>query len=196
MSALPRLAMEMGVMGPFPVVVADPPWLFQSNSDENPGKNARGHYECQPTEDIAAMPIGKLCGPDTSLFLWTTSPMLPDGLHVLQSWGCTYKSQMVWNKTGAFGTGYWNRNVHELVLVGRRGRGLLPANRTTLRSVFDAPVREHSRKPEIFSQIIEEGYPGIQKLDLFARQSRGPLWSPWGDQIALFDIDADIPVAA
>lgn len=38
MSALPSLAMEMGVFGPFDVIAADPPWLFASNSEAEPGR--------------------------------------------------------------------------------------------------------------------------------------------------------------
>ena len=195
MSSLPTLAMDMGVVGPFPVIVADPPWLFQSNSEENPGRNARSHYDCQPTEDIARMPIGELCGKDSTLYLWTTSPMLPEGLHVLESWGFTYKSQMVWIKP-SISTGYHNRNQHELVLVGRRGKGPLMENRTSVPSVFYGPKREHSRKPDQFAEIIESGYPNFHRLDLFARQRRSRLWTAWGNEIAHFDLDENLEEAA
>lgn len=189
MTSLPTLAMEMP-QGPFSVVVADPPWLFASNSDAEPGRNPRRHYPCQPTDDIARMPIGEVAGPDASLFLWAISPMLVEAIEVLQAWGFTYKSNIVWNK-GVRGLGYWCRSEHEILLIGRRGSGPLPANRTTLGSIINEKRREHSRKPEAFYSMIDTGYPNARILELFARKERGANWSAWGNQTDLFnDVEA------
>jgi len=182
---LPTLAFEMPA-GPFPVVVADPPWLFASNSEASPGKNARAHYECQPTDFIAGMPVGQVTGRNSTLFLWATSPMLPDALAVMAAWGFEYKSQIVWDKERV-ATGYHVRNQHELVLIGRRGRGPLMAHRATVPSIIRERSRQHSRKPEAFYDMIERGYPGTPKLELFARQDRGDLWTAWGNQTELFN---------
>lgn len=191
MTSLPTLAMEMP-QGPFPVVVADPPWLFASNSETEPGRNPRRHYPCQPTEDIARMPIGEVAGRDASLFLWAISPMLVEALEVMRAWGFDYKSNIVWDK-GVCGLGYWCRSEHEILLIGRRGAGPLMAHRTTTGSILTEKRREHSRKPEAFYSMIEAGYPTARILELFARQQRGPNWTAWGNQTDLFN---DLEVSA
>jgi N6-adenosine-specific RNA methylase IME4 len=49
----------------------------------------------------------------------------------------------------------------------------LAANRT-------APRREHSRKPEAY-ELIEQMYPELPKIELFARQRRNG-WDAWGNE--------------
>jgi N6-adenosine-specific RNA methylase IME4 len=48
--------------------------------------------------------------------------------------------------------------------------------------VIAAPRREHSRKPNEVYAIIEAMYPGLPKMELFARKAR-PGWAAWGNQI-------------
>jgi hypothetical protein len=80
------------------------------------------------------------------LFLWATVPMLPHALEVMAASGFSYKSSFVWVKPRA-GTGYWNRNQHELLLVGTKGNVPAPAAGTQWSSVIEAPTGRHSEKP-------------------------------------------------
>jgi N6-adenosine-specific RNA methylase IME4 len=75
------------------------------------------------------------------------------------------------------------RNQHELLLIGRRGEMPvpLPANRPP--SVIQAPRREHSQKPDEAYEVIERMYPGLPKIELFARNIR-PGWMQWGNEVA------------
>lgn len=50
-------------------------------------------------------------------------------------------------------------------------------------SVITAPRREHSRKPDEAYEMIEQMYPELPKIELFARQTR-PGWQAWGNKIA------------
>src|SRR5262249_23674159 len=68
--------------GPYRVIVADPPWLFKSNSAAKPGRNALAHYDCMSVDEIAAMPVHDYAAPDCVLFLWVTTPMLVIGAGV------------------------------------------------------------------------------------------------------------------
>jgi len=45
-------------------------------------------------------------------------------------------------------------------------------------------VREHSRKPEEFYELVEATCPG-SKLELFAREKR-PGWEAWGAETDRF----------
>jgi N6-adenosine-specific RNA methylase IME4 len=162
------------------VLYADPPWRFEPYSRETGmDRAADNHY---PTMDVEALmqlqvPAAKNC----ILFLWATVPMLPQALAVMEAWDFEYKSNFAWDKMKA-GTGYWNRNRHELLLVGVRGK--VPAPDESLRgSSVIAVVREqHSAKPIAFRKLIEKMFPTVRKVELFAReQSNG--WDVWGNEV-------------
>jgi N6-adenosine-specific RNA methylase IME4 len=136
---------------------------------------------------IMALPIEDLCAPTSHLYLWCPNALLPDGFAVMQAWGFTYKSNIVWHKVrkdGASdgrGVGFYFRNVTELLLFGVRGknaRTLAPGRRQV--NLLATRKREHSRKPDEQYAIIESCSPG-PFLELFARGTRRG-WTTWGDQ--------------
>jgi N6-adenosine-specific RNA methylase IME4 len=96
----------------------------------------------------------------------------------MDAWGFTYKSNFAWMKDRA-GTGYWNRNQHELLLVGTRGNVPAPAPGTQWSSVITAPRGRHSEKPERAYELIEHHFPNLPKIELNARCGR-PGWDSWG----------------
>ena len=173
----------------FDLIVADPPWRFATYSPKGKEKkSAECHYETMGLAQIKALPVADLAAKDCALFLWVTNPMLPEGLDVMASWGFSYKSHAVWAKTTrsgkiAFGTGYRLRSAHETILLGTRGQ---PRNSRGERSLFMAPLREHSRKPEAFFAMCERWMPEARRLDLFSRESRSG-WASWGDESGKFD---------
>jgi N6-adenosine-specific RNA methylase IME4 len=114
------------------------------------------------------------------LFMWATVPMLLEALAVMKAWGFDYKSHFVWRKNKA-GTGYWNRNQHELLLVGTRGHIPAPAPGDQYSSVIEAPRGPHSRKPDAFAEMIDELFPSSAGLELFARGPRLG-WDTWGNE--------------
>ena len=115
---------------------------------------ADNHYATSTLEQIKAIDVASIAAPDCALFLWATSPMMPQALEVMQSWGFTYKSQIMWDKE-IVGTGYWFRNRHELLLIGTRGKVPAPAMGTQWPSVMVERRRSHSVKPEWAYELIE-----------------------------------------
>lgn len=171
----------------YDLIMADPPWAFKAYSSKGYGKSAQSHYACQSLEDIKAMPVQGLAKPDCMLLLWATAPMLPEALEVVMAWGFAYKTGAVWHKrtaTGktAFGTGYRLRNAHEHLLLATRGS---PKNTRGTRSVIDAKLREHSRKPEEAYVMAVELMPDARRLEIFARQRRAG-WDCWGNELDKF----------
>jgi N6-adenosine-specific RNA methylase IME4 len=79
------------------------------------------------------------------------------------------------------GTGFWFRNAHELLLVGTRGDLPAPAPGTQYASVIEAAVGEHSAKPAAFAEMIEEMFPSLPAVELFARGPRLG-WDVWGNE--------------
>jgi len=163
----------------FGIIYADPPWRFEPWSRETGmDRAADNHYPTLTLDDIRDMKVP--AADDAVLFLWATVPMLPEALTVMAAWEFTYRSHFIWHKDRA-GTGYWNRNQHELLLVGTRGAIPAPAPGDQYASVISAPLAEHSRKPEAFAEMIEELFPSLPGVELFARGARVG-WHVWGNE--------------
>lgn len=161
------------------VILADPEWRFEVYSRETGmDRAADNHYPTSATDAICARPVQDIAAPDCVLFLWATVPMLPDALRVMAAWGFEYKSHCIWFKDRV-GTGYWFRNQHELLLVGTRGNIPAPAMGSQFTSVIEAPVGEHSAKPDDFHEVIEHYFPTLPKIELNARRARSG-WDIWG----------------
>jgi N6-adenosine-specific RNA methylase IME4 len=143
-------------------------------------------------EDIKA-----LCAGDNSpftrdavVYLWVTTNRLADGLAVLEAWGFSYVTNMVWDKRH-IGMGRWVRDRHEILLIGKRGTvSLAPIEGTQPESVYAEAKSEHSRKPVWFAEQVDRLWPDLRKLELFQRKDSladGDIrlngkWDFWGNQ--------------
>jgi N6-adenosine-specific RNA methylase IME4 len=166
------------------VIVADPPWRFEPWSrTTGMDRAADNHYVTQPLAAIKALAVPAIAANDALLLLWVTVPMLPHGLKVMAAWGFGYRSHFVWVKD-RIGTGYWNRNRHELCLIGKRGRVAAPSPRRRMDSVLEAPRGCHSAKPEALLEIVERYFPDLPKIELFRRGPARPGWDAWGHEAA------------
>ena len=172
----------------FDVIVADPPWTFSARSALGLKKSPQAHYGCMDLDAIKALPVAELARRDCWLFLWTSAPLLDRAFEVMGAWGFAYKSRFTWRKTTVnaktrVGPGYVVRTKSEDVLIGARGA---PDFARALPSLFDGLAREHSRKPDVFFDLVEGFAPRAARLDLFSRQSR-PGWVAWGNEARKFD---------
>jgi hypothetical protein len=84
-----------------------------------------------------------------------------------------------------------NRNRHELLLVGRKGKIIAPAAGTQWSSVIEAPVGHHAAKPEEVLEMIEAYYPTLPKIELNRRGPARPGWDAWGNEVTE---EADIEI--
>jgi N6-adenosine-specific RNA methylase IME4 len=164
------------------VLVADPPWSF-SDRLPGPSRGAAKNYRVLSLEDICNFALPPLAH-NAWLFLWRVSAMQGAALTVARSWGFVPKTEIVWRKvTGTgkpwFGMGHYVRSAHETCIVAVRG-SVRPKVRN-VRSMFEAPVLEHSSKPEAFYDIVEQLADGPY-VELFARRRR-PGWHSFGDEL-------------
>jgi N6-adenosine-specific RNA methylase IME4 len=177
-----------GLCGSFSTILIDPPWRFQNRT----GKVAPEHkrlrrYRTMSRDEIASLPVAAHARNRSHLYLWCPNALLREGLEIMQAWGFTYKTNLVWYKVrkdggpDGRGVGFYFRNVTELLLFGVKGslRTLPPGRRQV--NVLATRKREHSRKPEQIYEIIEQCSPGPY-LELFARE-RMPGWTAWGDEV-------------
>jgi N6-adenosine-specific RNA methylase IME4 len=165
------------------VIYADPPWPWTSYSQIT-GMDRAPDYPTMTLDDIKALDVRSIAAKDCAAFVWATAPTLMQAGEVMASWGFEYRTNFVWAKHRA-GAGYWNRNRHELLLVGVKGDIPAPAPGTQLESLIEAPVGEHSAKPEAFAEMIERLFPSLPKIELFCRGKPRPGWLAWGNEAEL-----------
>jgi N6-adenosine-specific RNA methylase IME4 len=175
----PRFAAVDVPVGEFSVLYADPPWRYEFSETDT--RAIENQYPTLPLEDILALAVP--AAEDCVLFLWATSPKLADSLEVVDAWGFTYRTCMVWVKD-KIGMGYYARQRHELLLVAVRGEPGVPAEADRPDSVIASPrLARHSGKPEAAYELIERMYPDRPRCELFARNTRAG-WASWGNEVA------------
>ena len=175
------------VKGPYSTILLDPPWQFQNRT----GKVAPEHkrllrYPTMELKEVMDLPVPDLSAAKSHLYLWIPNALLQEGLKVMEAWGFTYKTNLIWYKIrkdggpDGRGVGFYFRNVTEMILFGVRGRmRTLQPGRTQV-NILSTRKREHSRKPDEFYDLIERCSPGPY-LELFARFAR-PGWDQWGNE--------------
>src|SRR5262249_869032 len=72
-----------------------------------------------------------------------------------------------------WGMGNWTRANAEFSLLGVRGKPVRLSR--AVHHVIEAPVREHSRKPDEARERIVRLMGEVQRIELFAREKSGEL---------------------
>jgi N6-adenosine-specific RNA methylase IME4 len=169
--------------GEYAVIYADPPWRYEDPPMGAGNRSIENQYPTMSHAEICALPVYRVAAKDSILYLWAPSAHLFNAMIVMQTWGFDYKTCMVWVKDVP-GMGYYARQQHETLLIGRRGDPGVPDASTRINSVIEAPRGAHSVKPREFIDMIDQCWPGIRKLELFARPGDAIRsgWSVWGNE--------------
>ena len=167
-------------------IVADPPWEYPegfSTQSRSPGKwKGPVRHNCLPYPALSlvairSLPISDLAQKDARLFLWTTNRYLPEAFGVVDAWKFAYRQTLTWKKLDALGGSVAPNS--EFLIVGARGSpGLL--SRLPNAVIEHSQTKEHSRKPDLFLDLVEQVSPGPY-LELFARRNRLG-WDTYGNE--------------
>jgi N6-adenosine-specific RNA methylase IME4 len=168
--------------GRYAVIYADPPWKHRIYSDAGKEKAPEAHYPVMELEAIMALDVPAIANDDAVIFLWVSREHLPDGLKLMAHWGFDYVSNLVWLKN-TLGLGRWGRDRHELLLIGVKGSVPPPPLGEAVDSAIKADTAGHSVKPSCFREIIDQYFPGLPKIELFARGKAPDGWVFWGNQV-------------
>jgi N6-adenosine-specific RNA methylase IME4 len=164
------------LLSDFPVLYVDPPWRYEHS--ETSTREIENHYPTMALDELKKLEAP--AADDSVLFLWVTSPKLVEGIELLGAWGFEYRTSMVWVKD-KIGMGYYARQQHELLLIGKRGLLPVPDPEDRPSSVIEGPRGEHSAKPDVVYELIERMYPLRDKCEMFQRRPRAG-WVGWGNQ--------------
>jgi N6-adenosine-specific RNA methylase IME4/ParB-like chromosome segregation protein Spo0J len=174
-----------GSGGRYGVIYADPPWEYATGSTDS-GRQIERHYPTMTLDAIKTLPVRDLGTLDSVLLLWTTSPKLAEAMSVIEAWGYRYRTCMVWDKVRV-GMGYWWRQRHELLLLAERGHPPFPEPAQRHESILTVERAAHSAKPVEAYRMIERMFPGLPRIELFARNRREG-WSAWGNEVPAAEV--------
>jgi N6-adenosine-specific RNA methylase IME4 len=179
-------------MIPFPdkkyqVILADPPWHYRNYADNTASRWVGNKYPVMSLDAIKSLPVEEIADKDCVLFLWTTPPCLLEAIEVVYCWGFTYKTKaFCWVKRNKvadslfWGMGYWTRsNTEDCWLCVKGSPKRVDAG---VHQVIEAPVREHSQKPDEARDRIVKLCGDVPRIELFARQKVAG-WDAWGDEV-------------
>lgn len=188
-------------MKKYQIIYADPPWSYNDKmSKVSKGafrfKGAEHTYSVMTIKDIKNMNVAEMADKDCALFIWAVSPLLPEALEVITSWGFKYKTVAFnWVKTTNTGMfvsnlGRWTMGSCEICILATKGS---PKRiNTTIKQLVISERKEHSRKPDIIRKLIVDLMGDIPRIELFARgdKSRDMFdfnrfdgWDVFGNQV-------------
>ncbi|HZY97834.1 MAG TPA: MT-A70 family methyltransferase [Candidatus Cybelea sp.] len=185
---------------PFPrkrydIVYADPPWFYYGSQIKDAA--AAKHYPLMSQAELATLPVRSIMNKRAALFLWCTGPRLNFAIDLIDRWKLYYRGvAYVWVKINSRGEPIRGQGVPptftkpttEFILAATTmptGRPF-PLLDLGQGQVVMEPRREHSQKPAVFRQLIEELCGRRPRIELFARESAGD-WDTWGAEVGKLD---------
>jgi len=150
-------------------IVIDPPWpLEKIKRDVRPNQKEMD-YTTMSIEEIKDFPLHRFIHRDgCHVYLWTTQKNLQYSFNILNAWGIQYQCLLTWVKNVGYTPFSWMYST-EHVLYGTKGN--MPLLRKGIRLDFKGKVREHSRKPDEFYDIVKRvSVPPM--IDIFSREKR------------------------
>jgi N6-adenosine-specific RNA methylase IME4 len=183
---------EMNKVGEFSsknlyrVLYADPPWEYvgqeqHSSSGKTQHTVLENHYPTMSIQGLCDLPIAGISAKNSVLFLWVPSPHLENAFTVINSWGFSYKTSMVWDKV-KHNVGNYVSVRHEFLLICGKGSST-PDIKKLHDSVYSEERTTHSKKPDYFRNLIDELYPNGKRIELFARGELPENWDSWGNEV-------------
>ena len=172
---------QVKLEGQYRTIVIDPPWPVEKILRDCRPNQSDFDYPTMTIDQIKAIKLPTYSD-GSHVYLWTTHKFLPVAFEVFNTWNVNYECLLTWVKNVGFTPFSWMYST-EHCLFGRIGN--LPLLKLGKRLDFSAKVREHSRKPEIFYEIVREVSPG-PRLDIFSREKREG-FEQWGNEVGKFD---------
>ena len=182
------------------VIYADPPWEqkggrklsgYKMDGDKQlwvpvDNKSLDLPYPTMSIDEIAAIPVKSIVAKDAHLFMCVTNKYLLESKAVIKAWGFKYVTCITWKKKKmGGGLGGMVRGTSEFLLFCRRGNlkatGIIPESVIEAKRPYVNGYPCHSKKPEVFAELIEQVSPG-KRLEMFARNQRAG-WDVFGNQV-------------
>jgi N6-adenosine-specific RNA methylase IME4 len=163
-------------------IVIDPPWPVEKIARESRPNQYDFDYPTMTVDAIKALTL-PACPDGCHVYLWTTQKHLPVAFEIFKAWGVKYECVLTWVKNVGF-TPFSFMYSTEHCLFGRIGN--LPLMKLGKRLDFTGKVREHSRKPDEFYELVREVSPE-PRIDIFSREKHEG-YEQYGNETAKFAV--------
>lgn len=174
----------------YKIIYADPAWSYNDKLGDDVSwggvNNKKTGYITQSKDWIKNLNVNDIADKDSVLFMWAVSPLLPEALEVMKSWGFKYITvAFVWskhtkNKIKIANMGRWTMGNVEVCLLGKKGKPKRICK--NIRQLVEAERTEHSKKPDEVRNRIVELMGDLPRIELFARQ-KVEGWDAWGNEV-------------
>lgn len=178
----------------YDIIYADPPWDYNNKIQFDRSSRAVDNVDLSrpifissasfqyPTiklDELMKLDVPSIANENCLLFMWSSSPHLPQALELASSWGFEYRTvAFVWDKM-VHNPGKYTLSNCELCLVFKRGKIPQPRGARNIQQLVRVPRRGHSEKPIQILHAIQQMFPTQQRIELFARKKyKG--WDSWG----------------
>lgn len=159
-------------------IVIDPPWGIDKIAREERMNQFDFDYHTMTLDQIMSLPIPDLASEDgCHIYLWATHKHLPDAFDILEAWGAKYQCLLTWVKNVGMTPFSWMYSTEHCLFARIGNLDLLKMGK---RLDFHAKVREHSRKPNEFYDLVREVSPA-PRIDMFGREPHEG-FDVWGNE--------------
>jgi N6-adenosine-specific RNA methylase IME4 len=185
--------------GPYNAVVIDFPHPAEKVADQatidKRGRAMRDYPEMSIEEGcklFRSKEFHALLAPNVRIYFWTTNHHMDAAFVLLRAMGFDHHSTIgTWTKN-KMGNGQVLRGKTEHCILAERGKPLTDIQKpagghwTTDWSGLGWDVREDSRKPDAFFDMVEHHTPSPRYAEIFSRGGRNDKWDCHGDQAGKF----------
>ena len=162
---------DFGNLVQFDVILMDPPWKV---AVKDVTRGVAISYDQLTSETIMDIPL-QYIQRDGYIFMWVIAAQLSNGIIMFRKWGYEFVTYLNWIKISKFGKyrpshGYYMQHNKETLLIGKKGMPRKKCNREFFDSALIAPRNlRQSHKPGYLYQMIENMFPDMLYLEIFAR---------------------------
>jgi len=151
------------------IIYIDPAWEYEQTGVQGSAKN---HYDTMSMKELLDLPISKIADKNCHLYLWYSNSFVREAHQLCEKWGFNYKQTLTWVKTYSngkiiTGAGFYFRGCTEHILFATKGK--LPRGDKTLKNLVISSRGEHSKKPNIFRDLIVKQSGDLPRIEIFAR---------------------------
>ena len=184
-------------MIPFPdkkyqIIYADPPWTMKMGNTRTNSDTPKGRWEgydnihqlpysTMSLEEIGNLPVKQISDKNSVLFLWTINKYIKQSYEIANMWGFSPSTMIVWCKSPmGLGMGGVFVQTTEYLLMCRRGT--VKRKKRIDTTWFQHKRGKHSKKPDMFRDMIVDVFGDLPRIELFARQKTDG-WDVWGNEV-------------
>lgn len=178
--------------GKYEIAYCDFPWPYTSFG------TAKLPYGSMTEEEVAGFDWSQFLSPRAAVFSWVTCPKLDVAMRCAEAWRANHGLHFqgvayIWVKTKKDGTPIgasgprprFVKPLDELLLVFStrpRERVFKLLSEKQVQHVFEPKQQQHSRKPDVFRNLIVDLLGDRPRIELFARGLPAEGWDSLGEE--------------